>query len=136
MLHLFSHPCLQDVERGTPVSCSFHFVFLQFSSTALIVQYCCCNLLFLFIAPCSGYNSLCSVFQLKIKESFYVLFFMSASPSRSNHYSLHLRRCFHLVSWVCTAGLSSLPMYYKKMEGRYVTLPIRICLFPRWVTRV
>ena len=30
---------------------------------------------------------------------------------------------------LCIAGLSLLPKYYKKMEGRYVTLSIHICLF-------
>ena len=30
---------------------------------------------------------------------------------------------------LCIAGLFSLPMYYKKVEGRYVTLSIHICLF-------
>ena len=37
-----------------------------------------------------------------------------------------------VIAWVfglCTGGLSLLPKYYKKMEKRYVTLSIHICLF-------
>ena len=37
-----------------------------------------------------------------------------------------------VITWVfglCTAGLSLVPKYYKKVEERYVTLSIHICLF-------
>ena len=51
------------------------------------------------------------------------------------HYRVTNRRVYiyaAVIAWVfglCTAGLSSFPKYYEKVEKRYFTLSIHICLF-------